>query len=466
MTTLFLPSLASLPPAELTARLYSLRAQERSLLVEFLAYLGELDRRRLHLELGFPSTFAFCTDHLGLSKGSTFRRLTAARLLVRFPMVAEYLSDGRLGLTTLVELRDVLGEDGLAQTLDRAAGKTEEEVKALAAALKPQPAPPDLVRRLPGPPAPQPELPLVLIAVDGAGSGPEPLRPTPAPKPARIEPISEELRVLRMTVGRAFVDDLDKVRDALSHVVADRRLESVLHECIRRTLRECSRRRGGGASGAAGREAEPIRSGDGARRRPAPRRRALRLHRLPRTSLRIDVPARVSPPRAVRQGRMLDGGQPVASVPRAQWARGRKRVWGGPHGRPDRAIAACRRRSPERTERRWLTVNPHRADPAPTRSFGPLAPFASLAPRTPAAGLAFSPRPPAFTGPMMLPSTLRIAPGQRLRRDVPDAFQAGAARRRATAILTLASAQTGLPRFFMTSGIAGCRLPVAASGDA
>src|SRR5262250_1748007 len=133
MTTLSLPSLASLPPVLLTARLYSLRAQERTLLVEFLAYLGELDRRRLHLELGFPSTFAFCTDYLGLTKSSTFRRLTAARLLVQFPTVAEYLADGRLGLTTLVELRDVLCDETLAQTLDRAAGKTEEEVKALEA---------------------------------------------------------------------------------------------------------------------------------------------------------------------------------------------------------------------------------------------------------------------------------------------------------------------------------------------
>jgi len=227
----------------LTARLYSLRAQKRTLLVEFLACLGELDRRRLHLELGFPSTFAFCTDYLGLTKSSTFRRLTAARLLVQFPTVAECLADGRLGLTTLVELRDVLCDETLAQTLDRAAGKTEEEVKALAAALKPQPAPPDLLRRLPERQSPQTELSLAPVDVELTCSGPE---PTPAPKPARIEPISEELRVLRMTVGRQFVDDLENVRDALSHIIPDRRLESVLHECIRRTLRECSRRRGGG----------------------------------------------------------------------------------------------------------------------------------------------------------------------------------------------------------------------------
>jgi hypothetical protein len=35
-----------------------------------------------------------------------------------------------------------------------------------------------------------------------------------------------------MTVGREFVADLERVRAALGHVVPDRSLEKVLHECI------------------------------------------------------------------------------------------------------------------------------------------------------------------------------------------------------------------------------------------
>jgi hypothetical protein len=38
-----------------------------------------------------------------MTKASAFRRTTAARLLARFPVVADYLADGRLNLTTLVE---------------------------------------------------------------------------------------------------------------------------------------------------------------------------------------------------------------------------------------------------------------------------------------------------------------------------------------------------------------------------
>ena len=266
--------IAGLPSGELTSRLYSLRAAERQLLVEFLAYLGELDARKVFLELGFKSTFAFCTDHLGLTRSSAYRRMTAARLMVRFPVVAEYLADGRLGLTTLVELREVLSEEAPASVLDRAAGRTEDEVRVLVAALNPRPAPADLLRRLPERPrvtasSAAPELPAVTASsaapelmasapVGAAGSGPSgpaPLFPGDVKKlpeldrgrarSARIEPISEQLRVLRMTVGREFVQDLEAVRDALSHQIPDRGLEAVLHECIRRTLREVARRRTG-----------------------------------------------------------------------------------------------------------------------------------------------------------------------------------------------------------------------------
>src|SRR4030095_9866731 len=128
--------LTDVPSDHLTARLYELRGRERALLVEFLVYLAELDRRRLYLELGFSSLFAFCLEHLGLTRASTFRRTTAARLLQRFPVLAEYLADGRLCLTTLVELREVLDENRLDEILTRAAGRTEDEVEGAGAGLR------------------------------------------------------------------------------------------------------------------------------------------------------------------------------------------------------------------------------------------------------------------------------------------------------------------------------------------
>jgi hypothetical protein len=64
--------LADLPDHALTTRLLEIRKHERSLLVELLGLLAELDRRRTVLALGFSSLFSFCTDRLGLTKASAF----------------------------------------------------------------------------------------------------------------------------------------------------------------------------------------------------------------------------------------------------------------------------------------------------------------------------------------------------------------------------------------------------------
>ena len=114
--------------------------------------------------------------------------------------------------------------------------------------IRPRPAPPDLLRRLPTPaPAAAPQLPLT-ARPELPLSAPKPVDSSgPAPqicaRPAKIEPISDELRVLRMTVGTAFVTDLEAVRDALSHQIPGREFEQVLHHCLRVTMDACRRRR-------------------------------------------------------------------------------------------------------------------------------------------------------------------------------------------------------------------------------
>ena len=176
----------------------------------------------------FSSLFSFCTDRLGLTKASAFRRTAAARLLARFPVIAEYLADGRLNLTTLVELRDVLDEAHATEILDRAAGRTEDQVKQLVAALRPQPAPPDLLRKLPTPrndssgsgPEPVPggtahqaeQLPIPASSLPPAAPTPPAASAQPGPAPVRpsagtaasVQPIAPERHVLRITVGATF----------------------------------------------------------------------------------------------------------------------------------------------------------------------------------------------------------------------------------------------------------------------
>ncbi len=273
LTNALVPStLADLTADALTARLLELRGAERLNLVDLLWHLGEMDRRRAYLDLGFSSLFVYCTDALGYPKASAFRRTTSARLLERFPVAGEYLADGRLNLTTFVALKDVLELDNHRELLESAAGRTEHEVEVLVASRQPRPKVKESIRKLPTRAPATVELPAL-------GSGPEPaaaliapanaptpapavdagsgaelrldilLAPTPVPAPRpRIQPIDAERHSLKMTVGPEFMAELAEVKSALSHVVPDGNLEAILRVCFQKTLEHFARRKQGARS--------------------------------------------------------------------------------------------------------------------------------------------------------------------------------------------------------------------------
>ena len=81
---------------ELVSALSKLVRCENDLLSDMLAHLAELDERRLYLELGFTSMFAYCTDALGLCKSSAYRRIAAARVCRRYPEVFARVAAGEL----------------------------------------------------------------------------------------------------------------------------------------------------------------------------------------------------------------------------------------------------------------------------------------------------------------------------------------------------------------------------------
>src|SRR5574339_30123 len=130
----------------LIGRVEELLARERKIVVAFLRHVGEVERRRLHLEMGFGSLFAFLTDRLKLSTGTAWGRVVAVRLIGMHPVICDYLVDGRLSLAALGELKDVLGGDDARQILERAAGKTQFQVKELVAAIRPSTVHRDVVR--------------------------------------------------------------------------------------------------------------------------------------------------------------------------------------------------------------------------------------------------------------------------------------------------------------------------------
>ena len=129
--------LSSIPDRELIARLHDLRRNERDAELDLLHHLNEVQHRNLHLRLGYASLFAYCTGYLCYSESDAGRRVQAARCLLRFPRVASFLKSGEINLTTLGLVASIVTEATLDPWLERIRGKTQREVEALAAAVRP-----------------------------------------------------------------------------------------------------------------------------------------------------------------------------------------------------------------------------------------------------------------------------------------------------------------------------------------
>ena len=89
---------------------------------ETLAWLGEADARRLYLPAGYPSMYAWCVGARNLSEDAAAKRIQAARITRRFPLLLDALADGRLHLSGIVLLapRDAGGRRRARREIGRA----------------------------------------------------------------------------------------------------------------------------------------------------------------------------------------------------------------------------------------------------------------------------------------------------------------------------------------------------------
>ncbi|HEX8910093.1 MAG TPA: HNH endonuclease signature motif containing protein [Anaeromyxobacteraceae bacterium] len=225
---------------DLAQRLAELLRREHGALADFLVALAAFDRERRWLELGYTSLFYFLHRELGLSKGAAFYRKTAAELIQRYPEIVAPLRDGRLCLTSVVELAKVITPENRGQVLGRFFHASKQEAKAVAAELRPTEAAPhrEVVTVPRSTPAPRVAVaPSSLEAMSphvGAAAAPasasvavKAVHPAnqivqaPAavatPKPDEVEPLTGDLRRLHVTVSRRFLEKLAAARDALSH---------------------------------------------------------------------------------------------------------------------------------------------------------------------------------------------------------------------------------------------------------
>jgi hypothetical protein len=174
-----------------------------------------------------------------------------ARLIGRFPAIADQLAAGGLSIRALVELREVLTDENRTEVLARAEGMSQKEAQLLAVEYKPRPIPRDVVRALPMPAAPPAAGPAVPAGPAGTRTHPHAASPavpaetkTHPPPPEFVRPLTPDLRRLNVTVSAEFMAELEQVRAALSHQCPEGNFEQVVREAFKLVLERDRKRKG------------------------------------------------------------------------------------------------------------------------------------------------------------------------------------------------------------------------------
>lgn len=158
------PAWERLKNGPLIERLKLLALEERQATTQVLSYLCEVEKRMLHLEMGFSSLYDFCIQELGYSEGSAYRRISAMRLLRSLPVelkkeTEKKVESGALTLSTLSSVQGffkaekkhadkLYSPDEKIRLLETLAGKSKKEVDGMLSGIQPAVLPGDRERQI------------------------------------------------------------------------------------------------------------------------------------------------------------------------------------------------------------------------------------------------------------------------------------------------------------------------------
>jgi hypothetical protein len=235
-----------LSDTELVAAAKSHAGGEREATALLIADVAELDRRRLYLDAGFPSMFAYCTEVLLLSEAASYNRIEVARAARRFPVVLVMLGEGRLNLATVRVLAAHLTVENHKELLAGASGKSRREVEDLVARRFPQPDVASSVRKLPTPGVGQPVAPAIEPALTAASTDASvsvSLTPPAPPRRPVIMPLAPERYLIRFTASAATCEKLRLAQDMLRHAVPTGDMAEIMDRALTVLLKDLARKK-------------------------------------------------------------------------------------------------------------------------------------------------------------------------------------------------------------------------------
>jgi 5-methylcytosine-specific restriction endonuclease McrA len=259
-------SLQCLSHDQLLARLHGLIQRELSLEAELIAYLGEIDARRLYLEQACPSMFHYCVHVLHFAEGVAYKRITVARAARKFPELRVALEGGEIHLTAACLIAPHLDGECARQWVAGARHKTAREIREWIADRKPKAAVASSVRRAPkrhlateagAAKASVQNTPVTAVATLQLerGDGPETqspreaqpsaAAPSPAKVKARCEPLGGQRYCIRFVADEKFHAQLQELRALLRHQVPDGDVAKILARATSELLKKVRKQKAG-----------------------------------------------------------------------------------------------------------------------------------------------------------------------------------------------------------------------------
>ncbi len=235
--------LSALSDDELLARLSDALKESRCGEAVLVAHIGEVDARRLFAREAAPTMFRYCTDVLHLSEAQAYRRITAARLSRRFPVLLTMLENGRIHLCGIAVISKHLTEANCEEVLARATHKSKRELEELVAEWAPKPDVPPTIRKKPRPS--EPSMPSDERRPERArGRGenePPPLRPVAPEKRPTVAPLSPARYQVTFTASAELRDKLER----LEALIPGSDLASVIDTAVSEKLERLEAKRFG-----------------------------------------------------------------------------------------------------------------------------------------------------------------------------------------------------------------------------
>jgi hypothetical protein len=172
---------------------------ERKVQAEYIAYLVEIERRELHLELGYSSMFRFVVEELGHSESEALKRIQIARVAARFPKMFDLISENKMSLSALCLLCPHLDHANFDSLTMECSGKTVRKVEEILATHFPD---------------------------------------RKSDKKDSVKSVSEDDVLVQFHADKEFTELLEKAKARLSHKYPKAKLSDIFGEALRLLVEE------------------------------------------------------------------------------------------------------------------------------------------------------------------------------------------------------------------------------------